>query len=294
MVRISGRLALASGLLTAISCMHVATAADGPTPFGRCLSDYANEDGSIPDARDNATDDTSALREALGEGPGVVYVGPGFYRWGDVSIPPGVAVVGAGRATVVRSNGADQIFAQRDVSDWAVRDMVLDGEAEGDWHEREDAGHNGILTDGCWGFEIVGVATHLQTRDQSNVIERSLGRRVTLAWPASASDDVAGYRVYHDDRSGTVDYETVVDEVDANPGGLARDDYAWTSDELAAGTWRFGIRAADAAGNVKTAPVREVELTLTPPPDPPADLAHDYHDVTHTVTLSWSAPERWT
>ncbi|HUU42663.1 MAG TPA: hypothetical protein VMX57_02730 [Planctomycetota bacterium] len=151
-----------------------------------------------------------------------------------------------------------------------------------------------VVDDALNWFEIVGVATHLQTRDQSNVIERSLGRRVTLAWPASASDDVAGYRVYHDDRSGTVDYETVVDEVDANPGGLARDDYAWTSDELAAGTWRFGIRAADAAGNVKTAPVREVELTLTPPPDPPADLAHDYHDVTHTVTLSWSAPERWT
>ena len=157
MIRISGRLALAGGLLTAIGCVHIATAADGPTPFARCLSDYANEDGSIPDGKDNATDDTSALRKALGEGPGVVYVGPGLYRWGNVSIPPGVAVVGAGRGTVVRSDGADQIFAQRDVSDWAIRDMVLDGEAEGDWHEREDAGHNGIFTEGCWGFEIVGV-----------------------------------------------------------------------------------------------------------------------------------------
>lgn len=142
-------------------------------------------------------------------------------------------------------------------------------------------------------FEIIGVATHLMAVDQSNVIETSLGRKVRLAWPASGSDDVHAYRIYHDSRTGTVDYDTVIDEVEAKPGGVALSSYSWTSGELEAGTWRFGLRAVDTAGNEKTTPAREVELTLTPTPDPPADLTHTYSDVSHTVTLSWSAPENW-
>jgi len=142
-------------------------------------------------------------------------------------------------------------------------------------------------------FGILAVATHLQTIDQSNVIEKSLGRKVTLTWPASASSDVASYRVYHDDRSGTVDYETVIDEIDAAPGGIALESYAWTSDELRAGTWKFGLRAVDAAGNVKTTPAVEVEATITPPPDPPSALTHEYDAGTHQATLTWSAPEWW-
>jgi len=150
-----------------------------------------------------------------------------------------------------------------------------------------------VIDDELNWFEILGVATHLQTCDQSNVIEKSLGRKLTLTWPASSADDVDLYRVYHDDRTGTVDYEAVIAEVAAKPGGLARDDYAWTSDELSAGTWKFGIRTVDAAGNEKTTPVREVQVTLTPPPDPPVELDHDYDHGTHTVTLSWSIPTRW-
>jgi hypothetical protein len=150
-----------------------------------------------------------------------------------------------------------------------------------------------VIDDELNWFEIIGVATHLMTRDQSNVIGKSLGRKVTLTWPASASEDVATYRVYHDARTGTVDYETWIDEVVAKPGGIACDSYTWTSGELRAGTWRFGLRAVDAAGNVETTPVREVEVTITPPPDPPGDLAHDYDAGTHTVTLSFSPPENW-
>jgi len=142
-------------------------------------------------------------------------------------------------------------------------------------------------------FELIAVATHLMGVDQSNVLETSLGRRVKLTWPASDSSDVDLYRVYHDNRAGTVDYETVIDEVEAKPGGIALESYSWTSDELRAGTWKFGVRAVDAAGNVETTPAREVELTVTPVPDPPKDLVHSYDDVSHKATLSWSAPENW-
>ena len=133
------------------------TAREGTRPPGRNLTDYANPDGRPPDGIDDGTDDTPAPRQAVAAGPGVVYVGPGFYRWGKVSIPSGVAVVGAGAATVVRSSGPKQIFVQKAAQEWVIRDLVLDGEAKGDWKERRDAGQNGIFTEGCWGFEIAGV-----------------------------------------------------------------------------------------------------------------------------------------
>ena len=143
-------------------------------------------------------------------------------------------------------------------------------------------------------FEVIGVASHLQTVDQSNVIARTLGRRVRLTWPASPSDDVASYRIFDDAASGAgVDYETVIDEVDAKPGGLVLDEYEWTSGELASGTWTFGIRAIDSAGNVQTTPTLEVSKTIETVPDPVSDLSHDYDDAEHTVTLTWSEPTRW-
>jgi hypothetical protein len=142
-------------------------------------------------------------------------------------------------------------------------------------------------------FEILGVATHLMGVDQSNVIERSLGRRVKLAWPASSSPDAGSYRIYHDNRTGTVDYDTVIDEVEAKPGGIAAASRAWTSGELEAGTWKFGLRAVDEAGNEQTSPVRETQVTLTPVCDPPAQISHSYSDTTHRATLTWAGPERW-
>ena len=134
-----------------------APGSDGRTSAIRQLSDYLNADGNAPDGMDDATDDSPALRSALAAGPGIVHVGPGFYRWGEITVPSGVLLVGAGPATVVRSSGAKRVFWQKDVDSWGIRDLVLDGEAVGDWKEREDLGQNGIATEGCWGFDIAGV-----------------------------------------------------------------------------------------------------------------------------------------
>lgn len=149
------------------------------------------------------------------------------------------------------------------------------------------------VADGLAWFEILGVATHLAGVPQTNVLERALGRRARLAWPASASDDVASYQVYDDNRTGAVDYETVIGEVDAKPGGLALDEYAWTSGELRSGTWRFGIRAVDAAGNVATSPALEVSVVVASPPDPPLSLAGSWDPGAQRATLTWSAPDNW-
>lgn len=146
-------------VLTAVLLdLDPSTAKDGPLPHARLLSDYRNDDGSAPDGEDDATDDTPALRKALADGPGLVCLGPGSYRFGEVTIPSNVSVVGAGSATVVRSSGPKHIFTQKGVHEWALRDLVLDGAAQEDWHKRKDTGEVGLFISGCWGYEVVGVA----------------------------------------------------------------------------------------------------------------------------------------
>lgn len=124
----------------------------------RHLSDYKNDDGSTPDGKREDGDDTTALNKALGAGPGVVHIGPGNYRWGNVSVPAGVTVIGAGAATIVRSNGAKQIFSQQEVGEWAIRDMTFLGAATGDWHHRKDDGFDGISATKCWNYELSGLS----------------------------------------------------------------------------------------------------------------------------------------
>lgn len=127
------------------------------TALKRNLSDYANADGSKPDGRHADRDDTIALQKALAAGPGVVSVGPGEYKWGDVTVPAGVTLVGAGSSTIVRSNGAKQIFNQNGVVSFSIRSIALDGGETGDWHARKDEGKNGIAITASRDFEIVDV-----------------------------------------------------------------------------------------------------------------------------------------
>jgi hypothetical protein len=124
----------------------------------RLLTDYTNADGRAPNGQDDATDDTAAFRQALAAGPGVVRLGPGFCRLGDVTIPSGVILAGAGQATVLRGNGAGSVISQDGVAGWAIRDLVVDGEAEGDWHDRCDHGRTGIRVNGCLDYEVASVS----------------------------------------------------------------------------------------------------------------------------------------
>lgn len=126
-------------------------------PFVRKLTDYKNDNGKRPSGLDGTADDTSAMRKALKAGPGVLYIGPGYYRLSKVTIPSGVTITGAGPATIVRSAGSGYIFEVNKVTDWAIRDIVLDGEAKGDWHGRKDTQSGGISVLGCGKYDIVGV-----------------------------------------------------------------------------------------------------------------------------------------
>jgi len=133
----------------------------------RSLKQYNNIDAKLPDGFDNDVDDTAAFYAALNDGPGVVSVPPGFYRCGDITIPSGVTLAGAGPASVIRSNGAKRVFKQQGTN-WRMRDFVLDGEAvgnwktamddsEGGWKTRKDLGYTGLFLHGCAEFQISGI-----------------------------------------------------------------------------------------------------------------------------------------
>lgn len=127
------------------------------SPVTRDLPQFLNADGRAPEGRDNDIDDAAAMRSALAAGPGVIRIGPGHYRPGDVTVPAHVTVPGCGPATVIRSNGAAHIFARRGQRDWRIRDLTLDGDAAGPWRERVDSGRAGIHCEACTAFEMTGI-----------------------------------------------------------------------------------------------------------------------------------------
>ena len=143
-------------VVIALAVLSSAGAQEVPA-FARNLRDFPNADGKPPDGLDNGADDTGAMRAALGAGPGVVRIGPGHYRFGDVTIPAGVTVKGAGRGTVIHKSDAETIFRQDKSNNWILRDMVLDGGAEGDWKERKDLGETCILVKSSIEWEISGI-----------------------------------------------------------------------------------------------------------------------------------------
>ena len=131
---------------------------EGTTPLNaRLLSDFTNDNGSKPDGKDNENDDTSAFRKSLAVGPGKVYVGPGYYRCSEVTIPAHVSIIGAGNATVIRPLGTKSVFVQDNVTDWSIRDLKIDGQAKGPWKNRKDEGQSGILIQRCSGFTLSGI-----------------------------------------------------------------------------------------------------------------------------------------
>jgi parallel beta helix pectate lyase-like protein len=124
----------------------------------RCLDAYVSADGRPPSGLDDSIDDSPAIQNALCEGPGVVRIPPGFYRWSDVRVPEGVTVIGTSDATIVRAcNDHHAIFDQSGVGNWSIRDLVLDGEAEEPWRQRRDLGRVGLNIRYSWGFTAIGL-----------------------------------------------------------------------------------------------------------------------------------------
>jgi len=142
--------------------------------------------------------------------------------------------------------------------------------------------------------EVIPVASHLGDSDQHHVCTHGGGDIAELSWPASSSTDVIAYRIYHDSKSGTVSYGTTYATVPAKRGGVVGTTYTYRAGRLSSGTWKFGIRAVDAAGNVQTSPTMEQSCTIARVPDPPSALARTYHFASKKATLTWTVPSSWT
>ncbi len=129
-----------------------------PNNTERILGEFLSADRRPPNGLDNDIDDGPAIHAAIAQGPGIVRIPPGFYRWSDIRIPAGVTIIGAGDATVIRPcNDHHPIFDQSGVGNWSMRELTLDGEALEPWRQRKDLGHIGLNIRGSWGFIVTGV-----------------------------------------------------------------------------------------------------------------------------------------
>jgi hypothetical protein len=139
------------------------------------------------------------------------------------------------------------------------------------------------------------------------------GNRAFLTWNGGYWEgaDIAGFHVYAGTTpGGAVSYTTPVAFVPigipglsvggygegpygTTPYGSGSQKYEWTSDPLTNGTWHFGVKPIDSAGNEGT--TLEVSGTITgepatvPPNSSGLKLTYTYNATTHVATLNWLA-----
>lgn len=136
------------------------------------------------------------------------------------------------------------------------------------------------------------------------------GSRVRLTWQAGPYLDpnLDSFNVYADGGSGTVDYETPLNEapIPARPEGAApwgygaggfgvgsygacAARYEWTADPLAPGSLRMAVVAVDASGN-RLATAAEIGVEVRPLPRPPERFrVLGYDSENRKATLAWDA-----
>lgn len=114
--------------------------------------------------------------------------------------------------------------------------------------------------------------------------------RARLGWTA-AGLDARAFRVYGESAAGGgISYASPLAVIAA---GSTVGSYSWTSGPLTSGTWHYGIKSVDAAGNEGAAV--ETSVAISVPPRPPAigvggkRLAYTYSQLTGKITLNWLA-----
>jgi hypothetical protein len=161
-------------------------------------------------------------------------------------------------------------------------------------------------------IDVGAVLPEEESADLSaNLPDRGYANRARLTWFGGTylGDDLLGFNVYRGAAAGgAVSYASRIAFVPAYPQGVLLDGagvggvgrggagraastYSWRSGPLPAGTWHFGIRPVDAAGNEGAA--TEATYAATAPPNPPAPdaagrrLTLAYDPITHIATLAW-------
>jgi hypothetical protein len=151
-----------------------------------------------------------------------------------------------------------------------------------------------------------------QTNFQTE-LPSAAARQVTLSWLGGTCQglDIAGFHIYRERTpGGGIDYTTILATVPAYVAGIITDgfgyggfgqggfgqsagSYSWTSQPLSGGTWSWGIKPFDTAGNEGSA--QTTAVTIAAPPLPPAPfpnmtrLQYTFSQSTNQVTLVWNA-----
>jgi hypothetical protein len=158
---------------------------------------------------------------------------------------------------------------------------------------------------------MVGVAN--RTVSYASSLAPSPDRQVVLNWLGGTYEgaDLAGFHVYGEHAAGHgIDFAEVLGTVSAYTAGIFTDGfgyggfgyggfgaasgaYSWTSAPLASGTWQWGVKPFDVAGNegpAQTAAVGVTAPSLPPAPFPDRTRLHyAYSPGSKKATLSWNA-----
>ncbi|MCX5661066.1 MAG: hypothetical protein NTW19_15365 [Planctomycetota bacterium] len=117
-----------------------------------------------PSGLSEADDVTAALQAELDRGPGIVHLVAGRYVCAELRVPSNVTLAGEGAATVLllpELSGTRPatwaIIRQDEATGFELRDLTLDGQAQGPWEQRDDAGESGVITHRCWGYSLSGL-----------------------------------------------------------------------------------------------------------------------------------------
>jgi hypothetical protein len=137
--------------------------------------------------------------------------------------------------------------------------------------------------------------------------------QATLSWLGGTYEgvDIAGFHIYGEQTpGGGIVYTAILGTVPAYVAGIITDgfgyggfgqggfgqssaSYSWTSQPLSGGTWNWGVKPFDTAGN--EGPAQTTAVTIAAPPLPPAPfsnmtrLQYTYSQQTQQVTLNWNA-----
>ncbi len=162
-------------------------------------------------------------------------------------------------------------------------------------------------------IDIGAVGTGDTQVDFASELAPSPARQAALSWLGGTYQgvEIAGFHIYGEQTSGGgIDYTTILATVPAYVAGVITDGlgyggfgqggfgqsagaYSWTSKPLSGGTWNWGVKPFDTAGN--EGPAQAATVTIVAPPLPAfpfsnmTRLQHTYNSSTKQATLNWNA-----
>jgi hypothetical protein len=162
-------------------------------------------------------------------------------------------------------------------------------------------------------IDIGTVGTGDTQVDFASELAPAPARQATLSWLGGTYEgvDIAGFHIYGEQTpGGGIDYTTILATVPAYIAGMITDGfgyggfgqggfgqsagaYSWTSQPVSGGTWNWGVKPFDTAGN--EGPAMTAAVTIAAPPLPPAPfsgttrLQYTYGNSTKQATLNWNA-----